>query len=79
MISRQSNCGIRHSNSYLKETYSEVLAQYWQKKSYLNTLQYLSMHLRLDDFKLVQPQRFDGGDIEQSHGCYFVALRPYFR
>lgn len=41
-------------------------------------LQYLSMYLRLDNFKPIQSQWFDGGDVEQPHGCYFVALSPYF-
>lgn len=42
-------------------------------------LQYLSMHLGLDVFKLLQSHWFDQSDIEQSHGCYFVALGPNFR
>lgn len=37
------------------------------------------MHLGLDGFKLIQLQWFDHSDIEQSHGCNFVALGEYLR
>lgn len=78
VITRKSNQAFKF---ILKrnESYFEVIAKYWQKKKDIPVLQYLSLHLRLNEFKLLESQWFDRGDIEQPHCCYFVTLRPYFR
>lgn len=41
--------------------------------------QYLSMHLRLVKFKLIQWKWFTQHQVEQPHVFYFFALMPHFR